>query len=109
MPGFALPQRRIIADDPTIWAFLFWGAWSYRGGLMRLLIIRLPAYLFRTAIGLWVGCAVWGRLEGLLAAVERLTMQDPASGLLRIHLLRGWVNKGDEEGRSPLGPQPRFR
>src|SRR5215204_512911 len=58
--------------------------------------------VFRTTIGLWVGCAVWERLEGLLAAVERLTMQDPASGLLRIHLLRGWENKGDEEGRSPL-------
>src|SRR5215213_10863795 len=29
--------------------------------------------------------------------------------LLRIHLPRSRVNKGDEEGRSPLGPQPRFR
>jgi hypothetical protein len=106
MPGFVLPQGRIIADDmgiPLLGSLVLSGwpdAASYHSS---------PCISIWHRYGLSVGCAVWGRLEGLLAAVERLTMQDPASGLLRIHLLRGWVNKGDEEGRSPLGPQPRFR
>jgi hypothetical protein len=67
-PCPALPYRsgRMIPNDMGI---PFWGAWSYRGGLMRLLIIRLPAYLFGTSRG-GVGCGVWGRLEGRLAAVE---------------------------------------
>jgi hypothetical protein len=69
-----------------------WGAWSYRGGLMRLVIIGLPAYLFGTAMCVGRLCGV-GRLEGRLAAVERLTMQDPASGIPRIPLPRTWVNK----------------
>jgi hypothetical protein len=61
---------------------------------MRLLIIRLPAYLFGTSRG-GVGCGVWGRLEGRLAAVEGLSMQNLASELRRIPILERVMNLGE--------------
>src|SRR5215218_6898982 len=62
---------------------------------MRLLIIRLPAYLFGTS-------RVRGRLEGRLAAVEGLSMQNLASELRRILLPRTRVNKGAPGLSAPL-------
>ena len=56
-------------------------------------LIRRSVYLSSTARGCGRPLAAWRRLEGHLAAVERLSMQDPVSELRRIHLPRTRVNK----------------
>jgi hypothetical protein len=56
-------------------------------------------YIYPAPLGVVVGHAAWLPLEGRLAAVERLSMQDPASVLPRINLPRTPVNKSEGEGR----------
>jgi hypothetical protein len=50
-------------------------------------------HIYSAPLGVVVGCATWRRLEGRLAAVEGLSIQDPASELRGIPLPRTCVNK----------------
>ena len=51
-------------------------------------------YIYPAPLGVVVASAAWRRLEGHRAAVERHSIQDPASELRRIPIPRTLVNKG---------------
>src|SRR5918994_7686210 len=68
-------------------------------------------HIYSAPLGVVVGCATWRRLEGRLAAVEGLSIQDPASELRGIPLPRceypgGWLWATPRSGLTllPRGP-----
>ena len=78
----------------------FFAAWFFSEVLDGITVSRLYSTLHThpRSHRLWSVFRAHDVLAGGMGVVEGATMQHPVYRLLRIPLLRGWVNKGKKEG-----------